>query len=54
MAVALHEFGHCLGLAHTKVEDGSIVMFTPLKAGDPRRSLKTDDLNGIRAIYGAP
>jgi hypothetical protein len=45
--VALHEQGHVLGLAHTG--DTSAIMF-PYYSG-LKRSLATDDINGVRALY---
>jgi acylphosphatase len=47
--VALHELGHGLGLNHSA--DTSAVMFAFY--GGPRRELTTDDIEGIRSIYGA-
>ncbi|MCK5355210.1 MAG: matrixin family metalloprotease [Methyloprofundus sp.] len=47
--VMLHEFGHSLGLDHSDVL-GSVM--EPIYAG-ARRSLHSDDINGIQAIYGA-
>jgi hypothetical protein len=47
--VALHEFGHALGLGHSAVV-GSVM--EPVYAG-PRRTLIADDIAGIQAIYGA-
>ncbi|WP_448639414.1 matrixin family metalloprotease [Geodermatophilus sp. URMC 63] len=47
--VALHELGHGLGLNHSSVT--SAVMFAFY--GGPRRELTTDDIDGIRSIYGA-
>ena len=47
--VALHEIGHLLGLLHTDVS-GS-VMFPFVAANTTLRSLQSDDLAGIRALY---
>jgi hypothetical protein len=52
LSVALHEFGHCLSLGHSDV--AGAVMVRSIKQGETKRSLQTDDLNGRRAIYGAP
>jgi hypothetical protein len=46
--VALHEFGHALGLGHSSVA-GSVM--EPIYAG-VRRTLHADDIAGIQAIYG--
>jgi hypothetical protein len=47
--VALHEFGHALGLGHSTVA-GSVM--EAIYAGS-RRTLHGDDIAGIQAIYGA-
>ncbi len=50
-SVALHEFGHWLALEH----ENSIpeaVMYGTLNAGQIKRALHTDDVAGIRALYG--
>lgn len=47
--VALHEFGHCLGMYHTDVA-GS-VMFPSVSSNSTNRSLQPDDLAGIRKLY---
>ncbi|HXG12095.1 MAG TPA: matrixin family metalloprotease [Gemmataceae bacterium] len=46
--VALHEFGHALGMYHSQYS--SAVMWPAY--GGIRRSLTTDDRDGIRQIYG--
>ncbi len=49
-SVALHEFGHALGLKHSSVSES--VMFSGYKRGTVRREPAADDLAGLRAIYG--
>ena len=46
--VAVHEIGHALGLKHSNVK-GSI-MWPTAKKGTP--TLHSDDINGIRSLYG--
>ncbi|NMH96533.1 matrixin family metalloprotease [Pseudonocardia acidicola] len=46
--VALHEFGHGLGLAHSSVTSSVMYAFY----GGPRRELTDDDIAGIRSVYG--
>lgn len=48
--VAVHEFGHALGLAHSNVS--SVVMGTNCGPGCSRRLLYIDDIDGILALYG--
>lgn len=48
---ALHEFGHWLQLMDL-YNNTSPVMYGYLDAGVTKRSLTTDDVNGIRYIYG--
>lgn len=48
VTVAAHEFGHSLGLAHSNVS-GSLMF--PTYSG-PHRFLHSDDMQGIRSIYG--
>lgn len=50
-SVAVHEFGHCLGLAHSTVAQRP-VMFPSFRFGENRRALKSDDRAGRAAIYG--
>ena len=47
-SVALHEFGHTLGLAHSN--DTNAVMYAYY--GGRRRDLRQDDIDGIQYIYG--
>ncbi len=51
--VALHEFGHVLGLDHPDQHGQSVsaIMNSRISNVD---SLQSDDTNGVRAIYGAP
>ncbi|WP_435010524.1 matrixin family metalloprotease [Tundrisphaera lichenicola] len=49
MSVALHEFGHSLGLDHSRTT--SAVMW-PSYTG-AKQVLNTDDINGIRSIYNS-
>lgn len=51
-SVALHEFGHCVGL--DDITTGTAVMSAGLKPGDTRRDLKQGDIDGRKAIYGGP
>jgi peptidoglycan hydrolase-like protein with peptidoglycan-binding domain len=46
--VAIHEFGHALGLNHSPVVGSIMEAFY----GGPRRVLHGDDIAGITAIYG--
>jgi predicted Zn-dependent protease len=49
MTVALHEFGHALGMAHST--NSTAVMY-PSYTG-AKQVLTTDDISGIRSIYNA-
>jgi hypothetical protein len=49
-SAALHEFGHCLGLLHSRARP-TPVMYPVLARGDARRRLEPDDRAGERAIY---
>ncbi|MBC9176139.1 matrixin family metalloprotease [Pseudoroseomonas ludipueritiae] len=50
LSVALHEFGHCLGLEHSAITNA--VMSAALPAGRTRRALQADDIAGRRKLYG--
>lgn len=54
-SIILHEFGHPLGLADLDDADlysyDTAVMWYAAKTNSTKRSLKTDDKNGIDAIY---
>jgi hypothetical protein len=49
--VALHEFGHVIGLDHPDDHGQSVTAIMNSRIGNPD-SLQTDDTNGARAIYG--
>lgn len=49
-SVALHEFGHALGLQHSSF--ASAVMYASYSAGANKRALTQDDIDGVTAIYG--
>ena len=49
--VALHEFGHVLGLSHPDEHSQSVSAIMNSRISDVD-SLQTDDTNGARAIYG--
>lgn len=48
--VALHEFGHSLGLDHSTVRES--VMYPWYKGFVENIKLTSDDINGLRAMYG--
>jgi hypothetical protein len=50
-AVATHEFGHALGLGHSQVI-GSTMFPSVTPGAVSARSLHTDDIQGIQALYG--
>ena len=51
--VALHEFGHALGLDHPDDYGQSVAAIMNSRVGNTD-SLQTDDTNGVRSIYGTP
>ena len=51
--VALHEFGHALGLDHPDDHGQSVAAIMNSRVGNTD-SLQTDDTNGVRSIYGTP
>jgi len=51
-SVALHEAGHALSLGHTDIPEA--VMYPYIAAGQIKRTLHQDDIDGICAIYPRP
>ena len=50
LQVAVHEFGHSLGLQHSNVQDS--IMYPTYLGYVPNMSLHQDDINGIQSLYG--
>ena len=48
--VAIHEFGHGLGLDHSEIFDAVMYPFYPSDASSI--ALRQDDINGIQTLYG--
>lgn len=48
MFVAVHEFGHALGLNHASIEEA--IMFE--RYDNDFKRLHRDDIKGIQAMYG--
>ncbi|XP_066588730.1 matrix metalloproteinase-2 isoform X2 [Prorops nasuta] len=51
-AVAAHEFGHSLGLAHSSVQGA--LMYPWYQGLSPNYELPEDDRHGIQQMYGSP
>lgn len=49
-SVALHEFGHFAGLAHS--HDGGAIMYPYIPKGQLKRWPNGDDLTGVASLYG--
>jgi hypothetical protein len=50
--VAAHELGHVLGLLHSSVAEATMVSGYPY-CSQELRTLATDDISGIRSLYGS-
>ncbi|QKX03596.1 matrixin family metalloprotease [Aquimarina sp. TRL1] len=50
LQVAIHEFGHSLGLRHS--ENSNAIMAAFYRGYTPNVQLDQDDINGIQALYG--
>ena len=48
--VAVHEFGHSMGLEHSNVRES--IMYPWYKGYFPNIELTYDDIQGIQALYG--
>ncbi|KAI3887124.1 hypothetical protein MKX03_008064 [Papaver bracteatum] len=49
-SITVHEIGHILGLEHTS--DRSAVMFPHIGPGVAKRQLGSDDIMGVKTLYG--
>lgn len=45
----LHEFGHTVGLGHST--ETTAVMYKSLSSGTTKRTLRADDINGVKSLY---
>ncbi|KAL2922725.1 Metalloendoproteinase 3-MMP [Bienertia sinuspersici] len=50
-SVVHHEIGHLLGLNHS--DNPNAVMYSGIGAGQRKRDLQNDDIQGIEALYGS-
>ena len=48
--IATHEFGHSLGLGHSR--DPDAIMYAYYRSNDPVLRLHSDDIRGIQLLYG--
>jgi hypothetical protein len=51
--VAIHEFGHVLGLGHPDQHGQSVTAIMNSRISN-LDTIQTDDINGVRAVYGTP
>ncbi|KAF9595888.1 hypothetical protein IFM89_005374 [Coptis chinensis] len=49
-SIAVHEIGHVLGLQHSAIPEA--VMYGLFSPGEQKRELHSDDILGIRTLYG--
>lgn len=49
--VGCHELGHALGLGHSSTSSATMYAYA-IGTGAPNRSIASDDINGVKHIYG--
>jgi len=49
--IMVHEYGHALGLGHSSTSSATMY-FAAASGGNANRKIASDDINGVKALYG--